>query len=1021
MGCAMKRISTFLLLLVVLFGAFVEAAAAGPERLPEEPNNPEQDLHAKEKQARQLAEEVLQGRPIAVRIYDDWQVDPRAHKLVSVRLTGLSLGMDSVESTAGRISKSAVIVVLGQDQKDAVVKALLADTVFARAYGQAESIYLWPPFLQDPGDKWWVFNDALGAPIPDAAVDVRILDCNNGAYVSLGKFSLDDQGRLRRLTRINPLSKFVFLVSHADYGVAEVEVGSCPSVDRAPMNYVVPLVAMDSEAGSRAVYGFVKDMQGNPVAEAEIKCQGLRAPDADRIRLHSATIARALTDEQGWFAMYAPVAKDDRLTTTLIPRTARYHLNITPPKPLNLRQYNGRIVSGKEVSIKLTALHADEYFHTFAFEYAEGPVTDPEELAKINVELRRDGKNWLTLSYDDIKAGTHLPLGKLYASTSRWGDRFNFKPLELIADSPEQLVLRPRREIVYRGQVVNGLTGEAMPNVLVLADHEFMRKPLDSLETEELEQLHTEAAEELSAGPGDRRLYDYRTRVTLTDANGCYELVFMPGFRTRLWQFAALEKGFVGKSVHAGQLSPDEEGIVELPAIKLSPPGPEYLPTLVFEDESGRVTDPEMLDKVEIKVVKPGGGSWHLRTYKRWPKIARFVPGTYYATADWHGKRYIFEPVDLTEKRPETVVFKTDRIEPGQILYQGQVVHGVTGRPVAGAVVMDWKSSGYADASGLAAEQWDAIHSLGPQLDPNDPALVPLREIFQFTRVMQTGADGWFQIRLANRTNRGHGALVAVQKDFVGALQQFEYSVPGATDDRGRPIYKEFELDENGYTTLPAMKLFPAGTILVEPSAPDFVRDQRHQMRISWRTSPEDKTAWRKGLFATPADNRGGKVLHKYRLQPNQMQSVYIPAEVELAVEIYRLGDERWAPIVIDGVRLRQGQVLELGRQDFKPTVKVSVKVVDRTGEPVAGARVCWAQADSPSGYGYSGSATDGRGIASVAAPPHSSGRLVVVHFDKDTKERFTEDIPCEVRGPQDAGREFRLQVSDAMLSHLVK
>jgi hypothetical protein len=668
-GHVMKRTYTFALLFVVWVssGAFVEAAAAGPERAPGEPNNIEQDLREKEKQARQLADQVLQGRPIVVRIYDDWQVDPRAHEQVSVRLTGLSLGMDSVESAAGRISKSAVIVVLGQDQKDAVVKALLADTVFARAYGRAESIYLWPPFLQDPGDKWWVFNDALGAPIPDAAVDVRILDCNNGAYVSLGQFTLDDRGRLRRLTRINPLSKFVFVVSHADYGAAKVEARTCSSVDKPPMSYVVPLVAMDSKAGSRAVYGFVTDTQGNPVAEAEIKCQSLSAPDADRIRLYSATIARALTDEHGWFAMYAPVAKDDKLATTLIPRTARYHLNITSPKPLNLRQYNGRVVSGKEVSIKLTALHADEYFHTFAFEYAEGPVTDPEELAKINVELRREGRSRLTLKYDNIKGGTHLPLGTLYASTWRWGDRFNFKPLELTADSPEQLVLRPRRKIVYRGQVVNGLTGEPIPNVLVLADHEFMRKPLDSLKTEELEQLHTEAAEELSAGPADRRLYDYRTRVTLTDANGCYELVFMPGFRTRLWRFAALEEGFVGKSVHAGQLSPDEEGTVELPAIKLSPPGAKYLPTLVFEDESGRVTDPEMLDKIEIEVVKPGGGLWRPPTYKHWLKIARFVPGTYYATADWHGKRYIFEPVDLTEKRPETVVFTIDRIEPGEL------------------------------------------------------------------------------------------------------------------------------------------------------------------------------------------------------------------------------------------------------------------------------------------------------------------------------------------------------------------
>jgi len=1014
----MKHIFTISLLVVI---CFLSATFAGEEpensrKLRDDREAEQKQFREKEREARELAQEVLDGRLVVMRVYNNWQAEPEAYELVRTSLAGLTLSFDPVKSAFMQINESAVIVVIGRDQQDKAVRALLADVVFAQVYKKRKSLFLWPPFLQDPGQKWWVFNDALGVPIPEASVEIRILDCNHGAWVSLGKVTLDVKGRLKRLKRVNSLSKFIFIVSHPDYGTARVEADHCPSLDNPPITYVVPLVPLDSEASNRSIWGFVTDCQGNPVGGAEITCYQLRVPGGERIRLYRGFISKALTDQQGWFAMYVPVEQDGKLANSLVLPMVKYHLTTKPPKILNLRQYTGEFITSKQATITLNAMKGDEYFHTFAFEYSEGPITDLEELKKITIELYRDQRKWLSLKYDDWKDGNYLPSGILRASTPRWGYHFSFEPIEMTADNPEELVFGTAKKIIYKGKVVNGITDEPMPRVLVLNNHSYSRKAPSSLKPEQWEQLRTQAAEDLAAGPSDRKLYDYRNRVTLTDVNGCYQVIFMPGFNTRLGNFTALEEGFVAESINAGHLKPNADGIVEVPPIKLLLTGPRYFPALVFEDESGPVTDLEMLGQIQLRVEKDDGGMWCPPSYNHWLKIGKFVPGTYHATVDWNGKRYIFEAVDLTEQRPETVVFKIKEIkeEEGNIIYRGQVVHGITGEPISGAIVMNCQHNRHRDASELEPEQWDAINSLGVELNSDDPTLAPLKEIFEFTKIARTRVDGRFQI-----TRQDRAILIAIKKDYLGAEQQLR--LPVRPDEReGEPLgRKEFEPDENGYVTLPSIKLFPAGTIVIEPNIPDFGHNKKYEIIFHWRTSSDDKTTWLKDLWATPRANKGGSVFYKDELRPNQIQSAYIAAGVELTIKIYRLRENQWAFIVIPGVKLQQGQVLDLGRQDFKPAIKVAVKVVDSADKPIEGVRVNWLDEDGS--FGYRRSVTDSNGIASLPVPPHSNGRFVVVHFDRLTMERFEEGTPYEVGGEEDGGRQFTLQLSDEMLYQLFK
>jgi hypothetical protein len=456
--------------------------------------------------------------------------------------------------------------------------------------------------------------------------------------------------------------------------------------------------------------------------------------------------------------------------------------------------------------------------------------------------------------------------------------------------------------------------------------------------------------------------------------------------------------------------SGQETTITLLPA-----PSQGYFPTFVFEDEFGPVTDPDMLEHIEITI--KDRGNW-LRTcdYNTWIEKGQFTLGTYYVTADWNGKRYVCEPIDLTQEWPDTVVFQMKLPQEMDIIYQGQVVHGITSQPVPQAIIMTCREGAAGDVSHVQPEQWDAIYSSQLEFDPNDTALVPLKETFRFTKITRTDAAGRFYIGAGAVEAKRLESFVAMKKDYLGAEQYLRYFVEFDKSKTRRPIYERFEPDENGYVTLPPMKLFPAGTIVLEPNIPDGV--QYDQIRLSWFTSKDDNTPWLKDLWATPRDNKGGSMVHKFVLQPNQTQTAYIAAGIGLTIEIYMLGrsQSEWAPVVIRGIKLQQGQILDLGRLDFHPNMKVAVRVIDGKSKPVPGVTV-WLSTEGT--YHGPRAVSDRNGIAFINVPPYSKGEFAVVYYDKLTSTTLREAIPYEVAGEDDAGRQFILQLSDEMISSL--
>jgi hypothetical protein len=600
----MKRKPIFGVLLVMLFSmtAFAE-------------EQPEKARPITESQAKELAQEVLDGRPVRVRVYNNWQADPRAYRIVSVPLAGLSLSHDTIRKAFPGINESTIIVIVGEDQVDEAVAAVVDDFVYVDTYGPRKSLSIWPPWSHIPDYKYWVFTDALGDPIPKASVEILLRSYfDESQELYLGKAALDAKGRLKPLILCNSFFRFVFVISHPKYGKAAVEkcLGNKQS-DGYAMRYVVPLVPMASQAASRAVQGHVVDPEGNALEAMPVTCDHIRTANDSPLNIYKGFYGRSVTDEQGWFTMYMPVEENGELSRSLIPAGVQYDLSVVPPKSLNVHSYHEKtgVPAGGYRLITLASIRPDKHFHTFAFEDERGLITDPEELQRISVTLTRglDQRQWLKLEYAQWKDGFSLQEGILRAETRRWDQPFHFEPIELTSESPKELVFKAGEQIVYQGVVVEGGTGEPMANVLVLVKHSDPGEGFAGLTDEQLAALRARALRQEIEGLPDRTLYEYDDRVTLTDRNGRYQFVFRTGLKAHLDRFTALEKGYVAEETILDAIyRPNRAGIVELPPIRLIPEKENYWPVFVFEDQSGAViTDPNILEQIHFTIERDEG------------------------------------------------------------------------------------------------------------------------------------------------------------------------------------------------------------------------------------------------------------------------------------------------------------------------------------------------------------------------------------------------------------------------------
>jgi len=539
---------------------------------------PGESVRMTDSQVRELAEKALAGRELIVRIYNDWQTDPRAYILISVPLSGLSVGFDAVREAFPGIKDSAAIVVSGRQQKDEAVAAIMGDSVCAERYEKGKRFSIWPLRFGTKGSGEWTISDALDAPFPNASVDIFVKRASNeDPHIYLHTVTTDELGRLEIPDMIGSLKYFSFIISDPNYGISLVD-----RYLRDQTNLVVPLVHRATEAYMRSIHGIVADSEGIPVSGAVIECYNIRTLGEGLINALHGWSYKSLTDEQGAFSLYLPNEniRDDR--GYLIPPKSKYNVRIEAPKELGLLPYVKPIENGREA---LIFLESGGYFRTFIFEDANGPIADPKKLQYISLTINRPDRSRVSLRYNDFKDGGIFPPGE-YHAVRRGMDEFNFEPLTVNEQSPDELIFRLPEGILYYGQVVHGLTGEPMPEAFVIGFSSKAKGNLSMITDDQWKAIYSLPDDIDLKDPAVKPVCDIYgvKKIVRTGEQGRFQISFRPG---EIYGFIAFQENYLGLMHRRHALVPDKNRQAEIPAMRLYPAATVLIEACI---EAGRIS-----------------------------------------------------------------------------------------------------------------------------------------------------------------------------------------------------------------------------------------------------------------------------------------------------------------------------------------------------------------------------------------------------------------------------------------------
>ncbi len=507
------------------------------------------------------AKRSLFGRKVLLRVYRNWQTDPRAYDRIRVASTDLTINSDAVRAAVPGLGESAVLVFAGEDQDDDAVARTLGNHVYAEFCGKAENHSIRSGRSNQMDREQRTFKDALGNPIPDASVEVFLRHSSGKPEIYLGKSSTDDRGHLEIPHLDGSLRHLAFVISHPDYGVSRVTRHVLRETE-----LVVPSVSQRAEAYQRTARGTVMDPEGNPVHGARIQCTSVRTLGEGLINgLHGWTY-ESLTDKEGAFSLYLPNEKRRDERGYLIPPKSRYNVRIEAPKELGLLPYVKPIENDRYAAI---VLERGGRFRSFVFEDANGPITDPRKLQYINVTIDRPDQSRVSIRHDDFKDGGIFPAGQ-YRAKMYGPEEHEFGPLTVNEFSSDELVFKLPSHIHYYGRIVHGLTGEPMIGAFVFTMSSKREGNLSMITPEQWKALRALPIEPSLADPAVKPLSDIYgiKKLMRADEQGRFQMSFRPG---EFYGFVAFEESYLGLMRRRHALIPDENRHAEVPAMELFP------------------------------------------------------------------------------------------------------------------------------------------------------------------------------------------------------------------------------------------------------------------------------------------------------------------------------------------------------------------------------------------------------------------------------------------------------------------
>jgi hypothetical protein len=289
---------------------------------------------------------------------------------------------------------------------------------------------------------------------------------------------------------------------------------------------------------------------------------------------------------------------------------------------------------------------------------------------------------------------------------------------------------------------------------------------------------------------------------------------------------------------------------------------------------------------------------------------------------------------------------------PDAITYSGRIVHGVTGEPLPGAFLMGWNSTSRNNLALLSAEEWQALRDLPPDPPLDAAPIKRLKELYGVQALTRADAEGRFIIR------RG------ADQEFYGLLAFAEDHVPFRVPVGG------LKPDEKQRIETGDFPLYPAAKVLIRPS----FAGERLSVSPKWVFEDAGQPEWFERLHKATEDYRR-ELEYVHWLTLNEVQPVFVPADVRLKLRLECPYDDKWAPAQIkEPLQLKPGETYDAGDLSFAEGMKCSVRVVDKDGKPVEGMPVrrmyvganAWSVAHN----------TDKEGLAHFYVHPNSRGHF---------------------------------------------
>jgi len=413
-----------------------------------------------------------------------------------------------------------------------------------------------------------------------------------GKRVLAQEASLDEVGGL-----VNPglgaaPDQCRFVVRHADYGIAMARRAPYEGFDRSAYCYV-PQVHRESKEYGQSIRGVILDPDGDPLSGARISCRGIRAPGG--VWAYGlAGDCTVMSEQDGRFAMYLPIQSG--LGAYEVPAHSTYKVMIEPPGDSGLALWSGGISNDRECTV---VLERGNHFRTFVFRDSNGAVTDPEKLKAISLRVEVPDYGTWSVGYPEFEQGCVLPLGQVKAamySVKGWPFGLcEFEPVLITDDSPQELVFtaKPKpadKEIMYRGLVVHGITGQPMAGAFVAAA-DTGGVDFSVLGAERWRKLHELPNKPSVTDPHLQQFPVALRGIARTDERGRFEV--RVSRITRFYYIIAFEKDFLAMHYDIeGKWEPKtkQENVVEIAALKLYPAATVYVEPWVEPGPSVRIS-----------------------------------------------------------------------------------------------------------------------------------------------------------------------------------------------------------------------------------------------------------------------------------------------------------------------------------------------------------------------------------------------------------------------------------------------